>query len=126
MKNKKIKKIITIIILCIIILQCIPISTQASDVLGELGELEQYGKLQGDSENFKTKAGIFIGIFQVAGSVIAVISLVGMGVFYMFGSIGEKAAYKKTLRPYVIGAFMVFGVSNLTALLYEVVVNLFD
>ena len=37
----------------------------------------------------------------------------------MMGSAEEKAEYKKTLLPYIIGAAMVFGASVLTGVIYN-------
>ena len=43
-------------------------------------------------------------IVTTAGSIISVIVLVILGIKYMLGSSEEKAEYKKTLLPYIIGA----------------------
>lgn len=37
----------------------------------------------------------------------------------MLGSVEERAAYKKTLLPYAIGAIFVFGASTVAGLVYE-------
>jgi len=60
-----------------------------------------------------------IGLIQVVGSVAAVAVLVVLGVKYMMGSTEEKAEYKKTLMPYVIGAVLIFAASNVASLLYK-------
>ena len=52
-----------------------------------------------------------MNIVAIAGSGIAVIALIVLGVKYMMGSVEEKAEYKKTMLPYVIGAVLVFGAS---------------
>ena len=39
----------------------------------------------------------------------------------MMGSVEEKAEYKKTMTPYVIGAFMVFGITNIIAIIIDIV-----
>lgn len=125
MKKKKMKKILAIGMM-FIILYLLPISCQAADTLSDLGDLSAYGSVsESGTTEFKTKIGNFLGIFQMAGSAIAVISLICMGIAYMMGSIEEKAKYKKTLFPYFIGAMMVFGLSNLLNLVYLVVTNLF-
>ena len=48
---------------------------------------------------------------SIVGSGVAVIALIILGIKYMMGSVEEKAEYKKTMMPYVIGALMVFGAS---------------
>lgn len=124
MKKKEIKKIVIIGLLIIIIL-VIPITSQASAALDDLGDLDQYGRVQGSYDVFRNKVGIFLGFFQMLGSVLSVICLVVLGVKYMMGSVEEKAEYKKTLLPYIIGAFMVFAISNLLEIFYKVVTNAF-
>lgn len=123
--KKKMKKLLTIGMM-FIILYIFPIACQASSALDDLGQLDNYGQVKNsDTTQFQTKIGNFLGIFQMAGSIIAVIALTCMGVAYMMGSIEEKAKYKKTLFPYFIGAIMVFGLSNLLNVVYLVVTNLF-
>ena len=52
---------------------------------------------------------------------MSVVALMIIGVKYMLGSVEEKAEYKKTMRPYVIGAFMLFGITNLLGILVSVI-----
>ena len=42
----------------------------------------------------------------------------------MIGSVEERAEYKKTMGPYVIGCIMVFAISNLLTLIYNIVINM--
>ena len=51
-----------------------------------------------------------VGIIQVIGIVIAVVVIMVVGIKYMMGSVEEKAEYKKTMIPYVVGCIMVFGI----------------
>jgi type IV secretory pathway VirB2 component (pilin) len=54
-----------------------------------------------------------LGIIQVVGTVIAVGVLMVLGIKYMMGSAQEKAEYKKTFIPYVIGAILLFAAVNI-------------
>ena len=45
------------------------------------------------------------------GMVLAVVLVAVLGIKYMMGSTEEKAEYKKTMIPYLIGAILVFGAS---------------
>lgn len=60
-----------------------------------------------------------LGIVSTAASVLAIIILVVLGVKYMMGSAEEKAEYKKTLLPYFIGAFFVFGAGLITSVIFN-------
>lgn len=42
-----------------------------------------------------------------------------LGIKYMMGSIEERASYKKSMLPYFIGAILLFGAVNITAVLYD-------
>ena len=60
-----------------------------------------------------------IGLIQTVGSVLSVAILVVLGIKYMMGSTEEKAEYKKTLIPYVIGAILIFAASNVAGIVYN-------
>ena len=60
-----------------------------------------------------------IGIVTTIGSVVAVLVLVVLGVKYMMGSAEEKAEYKKTLMPYLVGAALIFAASALAQVVFK-------
>ncbi len=64
-----------------------------------------------------------INLVATIGSGAAIIILIVLGVKYMMGSAEEKAEYKKTLLPYIIGAVFVFGASALTGIIYNFIIN---
>ncbi|MCI9110720.1 MAG: hypothetical protein HFH47_02775, partial [Bacilli bacterium] len=43
---------------------------------------------------------------------------------YMVGSVEEKASYKKSMMPYVLGAVMVFAITNLLGIIVNITNNL--
>ncbi len=60
-----------------------------------------------------------IGAFQAIGSIVSVIALIAIGIKYMTGSVDEKAEYKQTMMYYLIGAILVFAISNISAIIYN-------
>ena len=60
-----------------------------------------------------------VKIVSTIGSVISVIVLVVLGIKYMMGSAEEKAEYKKTLLPYIIGAALVFAASTIASVVFN-------
>lgn len=64
--------------------------------------------------------GTIIGFLRGAGTVASVIVLIVIGIKYMMGSVEEKATYKQTMLPYIVGAFMVFGITNLLPIIVEI------
>lgn len=45
------------------------------------------------------------------GMILAVVLVAILGIKYMMGSTEEKAEYKKSMLPYLVGAVLVFGAS---------------
>lgn len=61
-----------------------------------------------------------ISVITTVGSIASVIVLVVLGIKYMMGSAEEKAEYKKTLLPYVIGAMLVFAASTIASVVFSI------
>lgn len=78
--------------------------------------------LTGTPENTAELTGFgqkIIGILQVVGSILCVVVLVIIGIKYIMGSAEEKAEYKKTMIPYIIGAVLVFAAPMIAGLIYN-------
>lgn len=60
---------------------------------------------------FDKQLSSIMGLVQGVGIGVAVIILVVIGIRYMMGSAEEKAEYKKTMIPYVVGAILIAGAS---------------
>lgn len=70
------------------------------------------------------KANIIMGIVRVVGIIVSVVALAMIGIKYMTGSVQEKAEYKKTLFPYLVGATLLFATSFFVQALYDWVITL--
>lgn len=89
--------------------------TKDGKKLKEGGEI----KTTGDGvDNVKATGGKIVGLVRVVGTIVAVGMLIVVGIKYMMGSAEERAEYKKTLFPYMVGAVLIFGASNLTQIIY--------
>ena len=66
-------------------------------------------------------AAIIISGIRAFGIIVSVVVLMIMGIKYMTGSIEEKAEYKKTMIPYLLGVFIFFGLSQLLPIIIDVV-----
>lgn len=62
-----------------------------------------------------------IGIIQLVGTFVSVGVLVVLGIKYMMGSVEEKASYKESMTPYLIGAIMLFGITNILAIVVSLI-----
>ena len=110
MSTKKLSKILTVIMIVVMI----------ASICGNVLAIKDPGSITGtDTSAFDTFGSKIIGAIQAVGSIAAVAVLVVLGVKYMMGSAEEKAEYKKTMIPYIIGAVLVFMASNIAGFIYN-------
>ena len=60
-----------------------------------------------------------VTIMQTVGIVVAVVVLLVLGIKYMIGSAEEKAEYKKTMIPYLVGAILIFASTTIVNVVYN-------
>lgn len=114
---KKSIKVISTLLLTIMLVASIAGTVLAVDQNTVLNELNGNGNVQ---TNDLTKVGNnIVTIIQVVGIVIAVIVLLVIGIKYMMGSASEKAEYKKTMIPYIVGAVLIFAGTSLVRVIYS-------
>lgn len=84
-----------------------PGTVQTSDVGGAIGLAEK-----------------IIGAITAVGTVVAVVVTLALGIKYMVGSIEQRAEYKKSMVPILFGMMMLFGVSWIIKLIYNIMTNI--
>ena len=129
--NKKLKFIIILIAICTIIFPYVVTATEivvteesvkvADDL--NLGDLDQYKGKGEDAPQFIEKVNVIVSVLEAVGVILSVIILIVIGIKYMLGSVEESADYKKTMIPYLIGAFMVFTVSLIPQIIFKFMEN---
>ena len=105
---KKSIKIISIVSLIIICLTTISYGFGVSDLTGT----------QTNTSGIVVMGTNLVSILSSIGIVISVIILAIIGVKYMLGSVEQRAEYKKTLVPYIIGAALIFCASTIANIVY--------
>ena len=70
------------------------------------------------SSDIQNLGGKVLGIVQTVGVVLSVIILSILGIKYMMGSAEEKAEYKKTFIPYIVGAVCIFLAPTIANMIY--------
>ena len=114
---KKYIKVISTLLLAIMLVTSIAGTVLAVDPNTVLNGLNGNGNVQ---TNDLTKVGNnIVTIIQVVCIVIAVIVLLVIGIKYMMGSASEKAEYKKTMIPYIVGAVLIFAGTSLVRVIYS-------
>ncbi len=111
--SKKIVKIITCLCLVTMVL-----SFATSALALTPGEIKGDTSVKGTQEIQNVGQSI-VGILQTVGIVLSVIVLIVLGIKYMMGSAEEKAEYKKTMIPYVVGAALIFAASAFAQVVYQ-------
>lgn len=120
---KKATKILGIMLVAMmLVMVMMPMCAAADGVTVKPGEIAN--QLQGTASDAQGEVinigNQIIGIITTVGVVVSVVILLVLGIKYMMGSASEKAEYKKTMIPYLVGAVLIFGASAIT----QVVVSL--
>ena len=109
--------IITIFCLSIIV-SCLMYESNAVG-LNALQNPSSYIKSSGDDTAAVEIGNIIIWLVRTIGEAIAVIMLIIIGIKYLMGSVEEKAEYKQSMWPYILGAILIFAGSAITELIYN-------
>ena len=112
--NKTIRIVSIILMVSIFTLFLSTTVFAASDIIDSLNPDYE------DQSGLTTVGQKIISIISTVAIVISVIVLLIIGIKYMMGSASEKAEYKKTMIPYLVGAIIIFGAGAIA----KVVVNL--
>ena len=106
--NKKVFKILSIlaIVLCVVMVAstCFADQITVNDVAGNADV---------NMDGVKTFGDKLATIIRSVGVVVSVIVIMILGIKYMMGSAQEKAEYKKTMIPYLVGAVLLFGATTI-------------
>lgn len=112
---KKISKIVTaLLIVCMMISIVTPVLAVGPDptIYNGSGATADTNRIGSLGQNI-------ISVVATVGSIVSVVILVVLGIKYMMGSAEEKAEYKKTLLPYIIGAALVFAASTIASIIFN-------
>ncbi len=120
--NKKIKKIICVILLLMFILCAIAPKVNADGF--KTGADFTKGISTKANSVIEKSAITAITIVRIIGVTIAIVMLFVIAMKYMLSSAGERADIKKHAVAYVIGAFILFGAVGILGLLDDVAKNI--
>ncbi len=100
-------------------------SVNGSDITSPADNPEDYrpGEM-GDNATLVKLGGIITGGLKIVGIIASVLILVILGIKYMTGTIQEKAEYKKTMIPYIVGAVFLGAGGVLIELIFNLVSGL--
>lgn len=69
------------------------------------------------------KAGTILKAITTVGVVISIVTTMYLGIKYMVSSVEQKAEYKKTMIPILIGMVMLFCTSTIVSIIYSTMEN---
>lgn len=116
---KKSMKIVSILMMAIMMIM---VSTQvlAVDPGNAIKGVEGNIKYGGNTD-FTAKVGKIIGFLQWAGAIAGVLIITIFGIKYMMGSLEEKADYKKSMIPFIVGAVVLIAAPQIAKLIFSIV-----
>lgn len=121
LNSKKTLKLIVmmmIVMLSFTVLQ--PVFAAKSDATdGEITPNSLTASYATEDGGLSNKAGKIMGLIRNVAVVVGVIMLMVIGVKFMLGSAEEKAEYKKSLMPLVIGIVIVMMATTLVSFVYN-------
>ena len=121
---KRAIKIVSIITLMLLIsMAFMGTMSMASDATGVIDSITKGGNTPGQ-DKIQNLGNNIVNIITTIGIVVAVVVLLILGIKYMMGSAQEKAEYKKTMIPYLVGALLIFGASAIAKVVVSVTAGL--
>ena len=76
-----------------------------------------------DVDEVLSIGGIIVSIIRTVGLVVSVVVLIIIGIKYMTGTVEEKADYKTSMKPYLIGVFIFFALSQILPLIIGLIAD---
>lgn len=89
-----------------------------NDVLDNINAYKPSGATE--STELNKKAGIILNVITNIGIILSVLMPAILGVKYMLGSLEQRAEYKKDMVPYLVGAFLLFGIGTVLKILQAI------
>lgn len=74
-----------------------------------------------DAVEVVEKVGFVLGAIRNISVVVSVIVLMIIGFKYIIGSVEEKANYKATMMPYIIGCVMAVAGTTIVSFIYDAI-----
>lgn len=125
MKLQKSTKIAIILVIAIMAIMLFATLVEAAPITDPIENPGSYNPTQSTVETIKIAkmGGIIVGIIRTVGTVASVIMIIILGLKYMTGSTQDKAKYKESMIPYIIGVVMLVAVVNILGILYNIFSN---
>ncbi len=74
----------------------------------------------GDASYIFSKGGNLLRILRNIAAIVAIVTITIIGVRYILGSTEQRATYKETMLPVVIGCILVGGLASILTLIQSI------
>lgn len=115
---RKLDKVLSVLMI-VVMLACVSTTVFAKLDVSNISDDANIGNAETTMASLGSQ---ILTIVTNVGIILAVVLIAILGIKYMMGSTEEKAEYKKSMIPYIVGAILVFGASTVA----KVVVNFAD
>ena len=105
-------------ILKIAIITFMLITTYTMSIIGVNIDNINNNEIVAGENQIRSIASYIYSALTSIGIVLSVVILAILGVKYMLGSVDERAGYKKSMMPYLIGAVLLFSASTIANIIY--------
>ena len=118
---KKTVKILSIVLLVVLMLSFVSTNVFAWDASSTINNINSKSntELKADDGIIKT-AGNIMGWIRNIAVIVAVIIIMVLGIKYMLGSVEEKAEYKKSFVPLIVGIVLVVAATSIATFLFDI------
>lgn len=113
------KKIVNILTVLFIIITLISFATNVFAASGSALNPGSLTATYGADTGLKDKAGKIMGMIRNVAAIAAVIIIMVLGIKYMLGSVEEKAEYKKSFIPLIVGIILVVAATQIAAFIFN-------
>ena len=114
-------KIISALVVALMLVMVVTPCFAAGGLLNTIeGKIDSNYTTINGYDKINETAGKVIKIIRYAAVVIGVILIAVFGIKFMLGSAEEKAEYKKSFIPLIIGIAVVFGATYIAQLIFSI------
>ncbi|MBQ3145577.1 MAG: TrbC/VirB2 family protein [Clostridia bacterium] len=113
------KKSVKIISMLVIVTMIVTISTTCF-AGGTVGGVSIPAGTPGDTTTLAQKAANVVATLRNIAAIAAVVIIAILGIKYMLGSVEEKAEYKKSFMPLIVGIIVVTLALQIAAMIFNV------
>ena len=124
MSTKTMKILIFIATVLIALTMLSTVAFAALDSDGVINQMQKENINASQSQQLSSLGGKVLSALQIIGFIAGVVILVVLGLKYMMGSLEEKAEYKKTMIPYLVGAIIVIAAPTLAKGIFSMIQSL--